>query len=231
MPTQLLVLGPLEVRRDGRVLPVRRGRPRRLLLALLLRRGVAVAPDTLVDQLWGDEPPQNAGNALQVLVSRLRGAVAGDDLRIERTAAGYRLLVDADSVDATRFEALVRAAASPSAGPGARLRAAGEALALWRGPALDEAAEDDFARGDAARLEELRLQAHEARAAALLELGRSDEALPDLGRLVREHPFRERLHAMLALGLYRSGRQAEALAALDEACALLAEELGLDPTT
>ncbi|WP_432494954.1 BTAD domain-containing putative transcriptional regulator [Kineococcus gypseus] len=230
MATRVLVLGPLEVHRDGRVLAVRRGRPRRLLLALLLRRGGAVAPDALIDQLWGDDPPLNADNALQVLVSYLRKAVGGEDLRLERVPAGYRLALPVDAVDATRFEALVRTASAPATGPAARLRAGEQALALWRGPALLEAADDDFARGDAARLHELRLQAHEARAEALLELGRHHEALPDLSGLVREHPFQERLHTLLALALYRAGRQAEALAALDAAGALLAEELGLDPT-
>lgn len=225
----VLVLGPLEVWRDGLLVPVRRGRPRRLLLSLLLQRGGAVAPETLVDQLWGDEPPVNADNALQVLVSYLRRSAGGPGLTIDRTPAGYRLLVDPDDVDMVRFEALVRtAAAAPE--PAERLRAATGSLALWRGPALAEAADDPFAHGDVARLEELRLQAAELRAGALLDLGRHDDALPDLGQLVRAHPFRERLHGLLALALYRAGRQADALAVLDGARTALADQLGLDPT-
>ncbi len=225
----LLVLGPLEVRRDGRPVEVRRGRPRRLLLSLLLRRGDPVPQDTLIDQLWADEPPVNADNALHILVSYLRRTVAGERLRIDRAPTGYRLLVDPDGVDAHRFEELVRRAAAADDAPGDRLRAASEALALWRGPALAEAADDAFAQADIARLDELRVQAYEARAAALLALGRHDEALPDLGQLVREHPFRERLQGQFALALYRAGRQAEALAALDRARTALVEELGLDP--
>ncbi|MGY1814752.1 ATP-binding protein [Blastococcus sp. SYSU D00820] len=226
---ELLVLGPLEVLRAGRPVPVRRGRPRRLLLALLIRRGDPVPQDALVDQLWGAEPPVNAGNALHVLVSYLRRTVVGPELAIERAATGYRLVVDPDRVDAHRFEQLVRRAAAEDGDPAGRLADATGALALWRGPALAEAADDAFAQADIARLGELRVQAQEARAAALLDLGRHDEALPDLGQLVREHPFRERLHGQHALALYRAGRQADALAALDRARSALAEELGLDP--
>ncbi|SFP23400.1 Predicted ATPase [Geodermatophilus dictyosporus] len=231
---ELLVLGPLELRREGIPVTVRRGRPRRLLLSLLLERGGPVAPGTLIDRLWTDELPVDAANALQVLVSYLRRTLAGTRLRIEHTPAGYRLAVPPhatapDTVDLFRVERLVTAGRAPAAPPADRLRAATEALALWRGPALAEVAEEDFARGEVARAEELRLQAHEARAEALLALGRSDEALPDLGRLVREHPYRERLHGQLALALYRAGRQAEALAVLEAARATLVEELGLDP--
>ncbi len=225
----LLVLGPLEVRRDGGPVPVRRGRPRRLLLALLLRRGDPVPQETLIDQLWGDEPPRDADNALHILISYLRRTVAGERLRIDRAPTGYRLVVDPGDVDAFRFEELVQRAAGLEGDPVAQLRAASEALSLWRGPALAEAADDAFAQGDLARIDELRVQAHELRGAALLALGRHDEALPDLHRLVREHPFRERLHGQLALALYRAGRQAEALAALERARSALAEELGLDP--
>ncbi|MGY1653927.1 BTAD domain-containing putative transcriptional regulator [Geodermatophilus sp. SYSU D01119] len=224
----LLVLGPLEVRRDGRPVEVRRGRPRRLLLSLLLRRGDPVPQDTLIDQLWGDAPPVNADNALHLLVSYLRRTVAGEGLRIDRGPAGYRLVVDPGGVDAARFEELVRRAAAAE-DPGTRLRSASEALALWRGPAFAEAADDAFAQADIARLDELRVQASESRADALLALGRHDEALPDLAQLAREHPFRERLQGLLALALYRAGRQAEALAALHRARTVLAEDLGLDP--
>ncbi|MGY1621163.1 BTAD domain-containing putative transcriptional regulator [Geodermatophilus sp. SYSU D00965] len=224
----VLVLGPLEVRRDGDVVPVRRGRPRRLLLSLLLQRGTPVSPATLVDQLWGTRPPVNADNALQVLVSYLRRVLAGDELRLEWSAAGYRLLVDPARVDAFRFEQLVRGAQAAPEAP-EQLRLAGEALALWRGRPLSEAAEDDYAQGEISRLGELRLTAAELRGDALLAMGRHAEAVPDLGELVREHPFRERFAEQLVLALYRSGRQAEALAALDRTRRVFAEELGLDP--
>ncbi len=227
---ELLVLGPLEVRRrDGEPLPVRRGRPRRLLLSLLLRRGDPVPRDVLVDQLWGDEPPVNADNALHLLISYLRRTIAGAEPRIDRVPAGYRLVIARDRVDAFRFEDLVRAAVAADAEPARQVRLAEEALALWRGPALSEARDDAFAQGDVARLDELRVQAHESRAGGLLALGRHDEALPDLDQLVREHPFRERLQGRLALALYRAGRQADALRALEAARTALVDELGLDP--
>jgi predicted ATPase/DNA-binding SARP family transcriptional activator len=225
----LLVLGPLEVAHDGRSYPVRRGRPRRLLLALLVRRGDGVPRDVLIDQLWGDEPPVNADNALHLLISYLRRALAGTDVQVDRAPSGYRLALPQDGVDMFRFEDLVRAATAAVMNPAQQLRFAAEALALWRGPALSEAADDAFAQGEIARLDELRLQAYEARAAGLLALGRHDEALPDLAQLVREHPFRERLHGQFALGLYRCGRQADALRALEATRAALVDELGLDP--
>ncbi|WP_369134315.1 BTAD domain-containing putative transcriptional regulator [Modestobacter sp. I12A-02662] len=226
----LLVLGPLEVAHAGRSHPVRRGRPRRLLLALLVRRGDAVPRDVLIDQLWGDEPPVNADNALHLLISYLRRALADTDVKVDRTPSGYRLVVPRDGVDMFRFEDLARAATAASMNAAQQLRFAAEALALWRGPALSEAADDAFAQGEITRLDELRLQAHEARAAGLLALGRHDEALADLAQLVREHPFRERLHGQFALALYRSGRQADALRALEATRAALVDELGLDPS-
>jgi predicted ATPase/DNA-binding SARP family transcriptional activator len=224
----VLVLGPLEVRRDGEPVHVRRGRPRRLLLSLLLQQGGAVAPQTLIDQLWGDQQPVNADNALQLLVSHLRRVLAGTGARIERTAVGYRLVVDPEDVDAFCFERLVRAARA-AVDPGKRFRLAAEASSLWRGAPLSEAADDDFAVADVVRLEELRLSAEELRLEALLALGGHDEALPDLDRAVRAWPYRERFAALHVLALYRAGRQADALAALGAARSVLAADLGLDP--
>ncbi|MGY1619549.1 BTAD domain-containing putative transcriptional regulator [Geodermatophilus sp. SYSU D00691] len=225
----LLVLGPLEVWHEGRPVEVRRGRPRRLLLSLLLQRGDPVAQATLVDQLWGDEPPVNADNALHLLISYLRRTLPGAGVRVERGPAGYRLAVARDEVDLFRFEEAVRTVTAAGTGPAEQVRLAREALALWRGPALSEAADDAFAQGEIARLDELRVQAYEVRAAGLLAMGRHDEALPDLGPLVREHPFRERLHGLHALALYRAGRQADALRALEATRTALVDELGLDP--
>ena len=229
----VLVLGPLEIRRngeDGEDVAVRRGRPRRLLLSLLLRRGGAVPQETLIDQLWADEPPVNAENALQILISYLRKSLRGTGLSIDRAPTGYRLVVQPDAVDMQVFERLVDQLRSPGLLVPDRLRLATSAMALWRGPALSEAVDDPFAQGDIVRLDELRLQAFEARTAALLELGRHDEALPDLRQLVRENPFREALHGQLALALYRAGRQADALRALEQARDALVDELGLDPS-
>ena len=226
----VLVLGPLEIRRDGEAVGVRRGRPRRLLLSLVLRRGGAVPQATLIDQLWADEPPVNAENALQILISYLRKALRGTGLAVDRTPTGYRLVVGPDAVDMWVFEGLVDQVRSPGVCAQDRLDLVTRALALWRGPALSEAVDDPFAQGDIVRLDELRLQAFEARAAALLDLGRHDEALPDLTLLVRENPFREALHGQFALALYRGGRQADALRALEQARDALVDELGLDPS-
>ncbi|HEU0102703.1 MAG TPA: BTAD domain-containing putative transcriptional regulator [Mycobacteriales bacterium] len=226
----VLVLGPLEIRRDGEPVAVRRGRPRRLLLSLVVRRGGAVPQETLIDQLWGVEPPVNAGNALQILISYLRKSLRGAGLAIDRAPTGYRLVVEADAVDMWVFERLVDQVRSPGVSAPDRLDLVSRALALWRGPALSEAVDDPFAQGDIVRLDELRLQAFEARTAALLDLGRHEEALPDLTQLVRENPFREALHGQFALALYRAGRQADALRALEQARNALVDELGLDPS-
>ena len=230
-PVQLRVLGPLELTVAGRPVPIRRGRPRRLLLALLLRAGQGATTDTLVDELWADEPPRNAANALQILVSYLRKvlAAAGDDApRIDTLENGYRLLIDPAHVDAFMFEDAVRGLADIER-PSDRLHAADAALALWRGEPLAEAAYESFAQADIRRLRELRVTAAEVRVQALLDLGRHAEAISELQGLVTEHPLHERFHGQLMLALYRSGRQAEALRAYDAARSTLVDELGLDP--
>ena len=143
-------------------------------------------------------------------------------------APGYRLAVDADSVDATRFESLLEAARA--AEPAARAELLRDALALWRGPALADLDEEDFARLEAARLDELRVAAHEERVDAELEVGRHAALVGELETLVATHPLRERLRGQLMLTLYRCGRQAEALEVYRAARLALADELGLDPS-
>ena len=224
------MLGPLEVRDDAGDVPVRRGRPRRLLLALLVRPNEPVGFETLIEQLWGGRPPQNAANALQVLVSYLRKVIGPGSpaVRLETTESGYRLAVTRDAVDALRFEDVVMAGPGER-DPAPRLAELDAALALWRGAPFSEATYDDFAAGEIVRLNELRVLASEQRIDALLELGRQQEVIGLLGQLVAEHPLRERFHAQLMVALYRSGRQADALRAFDAARTRLAEELGLDP--
>lgn len=227
------MLGPLEVVAGGRAVPLRRGRPRKLLLALVLRAGERVGAETLVDHLWGESPPQDSSNALQILVSYLRKVLAAAEAnvpaRIETTEGGYRLVVDRGAVDALRFADVV-AGASDIRDPAERLRVLDEALGWWRGDPLAELTYDTFAQGDIRRLTEARLTAIEARVDALLALGRHAEAVQHLQQLVVEHPLREGLHGQLMLALYRSGRQADALAAYEQARTSLVEELGLDPT-
>jgi DNA-binding SARP family transcriptional activator len=225
--TDFRLLGPLEAVQDGALLPVPVGKPRALLARLLLESGRVVAVETLVDAIWGEHPPASANKLLQVYVSQLRKVLGAD--AIETRRPGYRIRVEDGPFDLVRFEALTEAAAE-SNDPGRRSELLGEALALWRGPALGEFRREPFARPAARRLAELRLAALEERIDADLELGRHDRLVGELEGLVDEEPLRERPRRQLMLALYRSGRQAEALAQYRDARRLLVEELGLEPT-
>ena len=210
------LLGPLEAV-DDHGAPVALGgpRPRALLALLLLHRNEVVSGDRLIDGIWGESPPASAQNALQVHVHALRRVLGAE--RIETRPPGYVLHVGDGELDVERFERL------------AAQGQAGEALALWRGPALAGLADEPFARVEAARLEDARLAALEARIAADLETGRHTALTAELEALVAAHPHRERLRGQQMLALYRSGRQADALAAYREARAAL-DELGLEPS-
>lgn len=213
------MLGPLEVRSGGRTVAVGRGKQRTLLALLALNSGRVVPVETLIDQLWGDEPPATASTALQVYVSKLRKSLG--ERAIETRPPGY--LVEGD-LDARRFEALVaKARGAEPERASALLR---EALALWRGDAL---ADVELAV-EAARLEELRLDALERRIDADLERGLAAELVPELETLVAAQPLRESFRAQLMLALYRAGRQAEALDAYRDARRTFVEELGLEPS-
>ena len=210
-------------------LAIGRGKPRVLLTRLLLDPGRTVPADKLIDALWGERPPPTATKALHVYVRELRRTLGPG--RIVTQGSGYQLRAEPEEIDARRFEALAErgraaVAAGDPAGGAAHLR---EALGQWRGAALADAADEPFARGEAARLEDLRLGALEDRIAADLQLGRHVECAGELERLVAEHPLRERLHGQLMLALYRSGRQADALAAYRRARRVLVDELGLEP--
>ena len=204
------------------------GRQTRLLAALLLSAGEVVSRDLLIDALWGEQPPATAANALQVQVHSLRKRLGQE--RIATDGPGYRLLLEPGELDSERFERLVARGRSELAAGDAETssRTLGEALALWRGPALADVAYEPFALGETARLDELRLVAREERIEAELALARTD-VVPELEALVAEHPARERLHGQLMLALYRGGRQADALGAYRRARQLLREELGLEP--
>ena len=226
------ILGPLEVLDGGRPVPLRRGRLRVVLAALLLQRNQVVSVDRLVDDLWGDRPPANAANALQVYVSRLRRALAPNGRELIRTqGAGYLLLVDDGAVDLDRFERLA------DAGRQALLRGNAdrastslrEALALWRGPPLTDLPSEEFARQALGRLEESRLAALEDRIEADLACGRHAVLVGELETLTAEHPYRERFRSQLVLALYRSERQAEALELCRETRRTFVDELGIEP--
>ena len=221
------ILGPLEVLEDGRAAALGGPRQRAVLVVLLTRAGETVPATRLIDDVWAEAPPAAAANVLQGYVSTLRKVLGRE--RIATRGSGYALaLAPGDEIDVRRFEDLVASAeaAAPAEAAG-RLR---EALALWRGPALADFAEEPFARPAAARLEELRLHALERRLEADLAAGRHHELVPELQGVVFEHPLRERLRAQLMLALYRSGRQAEALGAYRDARTVLVEELGIDPS-
>jgi predicted ATPase/DNA-binding SARP family transcriptional activator len=224
------VLGPLElVGRDGEPVALRSQLQRRLLAALLLHANRRVSVDALADLLWGEDLPEDVAGAVQTHVSRARRALDLDDLATH--AGGYALEVEPGALDSERFESLMGAATAVRHHD-AEEAAAGldEALALWRGPAYVDVADWDLARTEASRLDELRLRAAEERFDALLALGRHEEAVPGLGRLVDEEPLRERPRALLMTALYHSGRQPEALRTGDAFRRLLAEELGLEPS-
>jgi DNA-binding SARP family transcriptional activator len=159
---EFAILGPLEVRRDGGLVDVRGGLPRALLLVLLVHANERVASERLIDELWGETPPADAANALQVHVSRVRRALGAADALIT-VAGGYRLRVDPGALDATLFEAELEAARVALAAGMAREAEAtlNQALARWRGPALADCTYHAFAQGEIARLEELRLSALE----------------------------------------------------------------------
>jgi predicted ATPase/DNA-binding SARP family transcriptional activator len=221
----------LEVRIEGRAVSLRAGLPRKLLVILLLRLGERVSTDTLADVLWGDAPPDDPMNALQILVSHLRKSLSTSDgnVKLERVGKGYRLLAPRHTVDAFRVES-VAAGWSRVADVATRLEQLEAALAEWRGPPIPEVAGEEFAQADLQRLDELRLALMEQRIDALLELGRHADAAVDLQGLTVDHPLRERFYVQLMTALYRSGRQAEALHVYGRARNTLVEELGLDPS-
>jgi DNA-binding SARP family transcriptional activator len=223
MALHLNLLGPVEVMLDGRPLPLGATKQRAVLALLALQANTTVAVDRIVDGLWGDEPPATATKMVQLYVSRLRRVLAGSGAAIETHGRGYALCVEAETVDATRFARLVACAADKrdSADP------AQSALALWRGPALADVSAEPFAATEIRRLEELRLRAAELAIDADMAAGR--EVLGALERLIAEHPLRERLQAQRMLELYRTGRQAEALAAFTAARHALVEHAGVEP--
>ncbi len=246
------MLGPFEVRaNDGDLVDVPGARLRALLAALALAPGRVVPKASLVDWIWGENPPADAANALQRLASRLRKALPDGDA-VEGRTDGYRLAVEPDAVDAVRFERLVTAAharteqprpadaptadaptaATRTAAASERARLLREALGLWRGAALQDVPLRDSAAFDAAagRLEALRLAALEDRFDAEIALGRGAEAVRELTDLVAAHPLRERFAAALMRALAAAGRDSEALLVYERAREALADALGADPS-
>ena len=226
------ILGPLEVRLGGSLVPVGGPRQRALLALLLCHANRVVSRDQLVDELLGDQPAGSAERMLRVQISRLRKAVAGGGPpRVLARPPGYLLRVEPGELDLDVFEQRV-AAGRDALGRGDPGRAAvllRGAESLWRGRPLADLEFEPFARFEVQRLEAQRLLAAEDRIEAELATGQHGALCPELEQLVAEHPLRERLRGQLMLALYRSGRQAEALAAFRDTRRVRDAELGIEP--
>ncbi|WP_370962360.1 BTAD domain-containing putative transcriptional regulator [Amycolatopsis sp. cg9] len=225
------LLGPVEVADETGTLALGGTKTRTLLAALLLEPGRIIATDRLVDIIWDDDPPSTARALIQTYVSTLRRALGDAGTEIIRTAApGYSARFGAESLDRHRFE--VFAAEGREAAAEGRYREASNAFraadTLWRGPALG-GVRSRVLSGEAARLDEQRLAVIEARIAADLELGRTDELIGELTVLIGQHPTRASLRGHLMLALYRADRTADALAVFRQGREVLVDELGIEP--
>ena len=229
MNREFRILGPLEARVDGVVTPLGGTRQRAVLAILLLHRGEAVSVDRIVDELWGERPPETATKTIQVYVSRLRKTL-GEGVVVTR-GGGYAIDPTSATVDADRFERLANEGqeALDRGEPQLAAERLAEALALWRGEPLADLAYEEFAQREIARLDETRLTCLEGRIEADLALGRHGPLVAELETLVAAHPERERFRAQLMLALYRSGRQGDALASYQEGRRALLER-GLEPS-
>ena len=223
---ELRLLGPFEVADGDRTLVIGGGRQRKLLAILALRANEFVGSERLIEELWGEQPPETAAKALQGHVSQLRKTL-GHEVLVTRPG-GYVLQLAPGQLDVHRFEQLVEEARD--AEPRETAEKLREALALWRGPALADFAYDDFARTEIARLEERRRAVLEQRIDADLALGRHTALVGELAAIVAQEPLSERPQAQLMLALYRSGRQAEALEVYQQARRTFREDLGLEPS-
>lgn len=230
----LSVLGPLRASVQGAVADLGGPRQRAVLARLAVAGGDVVSTDRIVDDLWGGaDVPAKALATLQVHVSHLRRALEPGRPRrspasvLVSAAPGYALRLPPAAVDAWHFDDLVRRAAQT--GPEEQLRLLDEALGCWQGGAYAEFADEPWAVPEVARLAELRLQAMELRAEAQLALGRPAVVVAELERHLHDNPGREGAVRLLALALYRCGRQGDALAVLRRTREHLADELGVDP--
>jgi len=218
------------VRSGGASVSLEGSRLRALLAFMLARANRELSPDALIEAVWRGKRLRDPQNVLHACVSRLRAAVGAETL--QTTRLGYRLAVAPEQLDAARFERLLAEAgdALVSDDPGAAANLLTQALGLWRGTPFADLAYAGVVDDEIQRLEELRLVAVEKRLDALLCLGEGPDLISELTAQVRAHPLRERLRAQLAIALYRSGRQADALTACREARQVLRDELGLEPT-
>ena len=226
------ILGPLEAFDDERALSLGGARQRSVLALLLLRSNEALTRDVIIDGLWGESPPPTAAKVLQNCISALRKELPDGGQALRTVGGAYALAVAPGELDRDRFEQALRKGRAALAA-GESEEAADElrsALGLWRGSPLCDFAYERFAQDEIVRLVELHVEAVEDRIDADLACGRADELVAELEALVGGHPLRERLRRQLMLALYRTGRQAEALAAYRDARQTLLGELGIEPT-
>jgi DNA-binding SARP family transcriptional activator len=225
------ILGPLTVEIDGRAVQVSAAKQRAVLGVLLIHANQHVTADRLLHELWLESPPKTGMGTLQSLISRLRRLIAAPDVRLEGAAAGYRLSVPPERIDACRFEELGRRGSAYAAEGSAEqaARTLHEALALWRGQVLADAPQVPLIAAEAARLDELRIILTERRIDMDLRLGRHADLIVELRALVTDHPFRERFWEQFMRALHQSGRVGEALSAYQSAREILVGEFGLEP--
>ena len=231
------ILGPIGATDGGGPVDLGGAKQRALLGMLLLHANEVVSSDSLIDELWSGARREEAARALQVAVSRLRTALrpgraaGGDGGFVVTRSPGYELRVDPERLDMSRFQGLVAAGrrALDAGDPRAARAKLAEALGLWHGRPLADLVYESFCQNEIARLEEMHLTALEDRIEADLALDHHSELVGELQALVSEQPLRERLRLQLMLALYRSGRQAEALAVYGETRRLLVEQLGIEP--
>ena len=227
---QVRILGPFQLEEGGRRITIGGLRQRAVLAGLVLHANEVVPSEQLLVDLWGEDSPPSAANALQAAISRVRRALPAG--RLITRVPGYSLRIFPEELDASQFEQLVSEGREALAA-GAAAQAAqtlSHALSLWRGPALADFRYEPFAQAEIARLEELRLTCLEERIEADLALGSASVLIAELRQLVSEYPVRERFRGQLMLALYRDGRQTEALEVYREFRSVLQEELGLDTT-
>jgi DNA-binding SARP family transcriptional activator len=228
---RIRILGPFQLDDGGQRIMIGGVRQRAVLADLLLYANEAVPSEQLLVDLWGEDAPPSAANALQAAVSRLRRLLPPG--RLVTAAPGYMLRIFPAELDAAQFEQLIFEGRDVLAAGGApeAVRVLDQAMTLWRGPPLADFRYEPFAQAEIARLEELQLACLEERNEAHLALGSAGALTAELGRMVADHPLRERLRGQFMLALYRSGRQAEALEAYREFRRTLMDELGLEPSS
>jgi DNA-binding SARP family transcriptional activator len=222
------ILGSFEVVGSAGLIDLRGAKRRGLLACLVVHAGQPMSTDRLVEELWGDGGSGGAARTVQTYMSQLRRLLRNEPASLTTRPGGYVLEIDHGDVDAYRFERAVTAA-SAEHDPARRLARVDGGLELWRGPPLGEFAGTGWADREAARLEALHLQVLQGRFDALIDLDHADDAVAELEELVRGHPLDEKLWVQLMLALYRSGRQADALAAYQQARRQLVDELGIEP--